>query len=206
MIPPDPPNAGALSFAYDFETGVAFQPGLPPAGFVLGQRMARGLGGEQHIALIIDEVAEGLLGGANFYDHGPNQPGTVRTTGRKDVSTKDLPSRWAFTDEWYNLIPFPSFVNVLAEVDGKAQVIAPLGDGWVYEEKYDGYRMLAFKEGERVQLISRNRKDFTRKFPEIVQALAALKVKTVADKVVALGGEPAPMTPTLAIGLIGVPV
>jgi type 1 glutamine amidotransferase len=60
---------------------------------------------------------EGLIGGANFYDHGPNQPGTVRTTGRKDVSTKDLPGRWAFTDEWYNLVPFPSDVRVLAEVD-----------------------------------------------------------------------------------------
>jgi type 1 glutamine amidotransferase len=60
---------------------------------------------------------EGLLGGANFYDHGPNQPGTVRTTSRKDVSTRDLPGRWAFTDEWYNLVPFPSDVRVLAEVD-----------------------------------------------------------------------------------------
>ena len=51
--------------------------------------------------------------------------------------------------------------------------------GWVYEEKYDGYRMLAFKEGERVRLISRNLKDFTRKFPEIVQALSQLKAKTL---------------------------
>jgi hypothetical protein len=60
---------------------------------------------------------EGLLGGANFYDHGPYQPGTVRTVDRKDVSTKDLPGRWAFADEWYNLVPFPSDVRVLAEVD-----------------------------------------------------------------------------------------
>lgn len=60
---------------------------------------------------------EGLLGGTNFYDHGPNQPGTVRTTDRKDVSTKDLPGRWAFADEWYNLVPFPSGVRMLAEVD-----------------------------------------------------------------------------------------
>jgi bifunctional non-homologous end joining protein LigD len=51
--------------------------------------------------------------------------------------------------------------------------------GWIYEEKYDGYRMLVFKEGERVQLISRNRKDFTRQFAEIVQGLAALKAKTL---------------------------
>ncbi len=60
---------------------------------------------------------EGLLGSANFYDHGPYQPGTVRTTDRKDVSTKDLPNRWAFADEWYNLVPYPSDVRILAEVD-----------------------------------------------------------------------------------------
>ncbi|MCX5366339.1 ThuA domain-containing protein [Streptomyces sp. NBC_00124] len=60
---------------------------------------------------------EGLLGGANFYDHGPVQPGTVRVVGRRDASTASLPSTWTFTDEWYNLIPAPSKVRVLAEVD-----------------------------------------------------------------------------------------
>jgi type 1 glutamine amidotransferase len=60
---------------------------------------------------------EGLLGNANFYDHGPNQPGTVRTVSRRDASTRELPSRWAFTDEWYNLIPAPTNVRVLATVD-----------------------------------------------------------------------------------------
>ena len=28
--------------------------------------------------------------------------------------------------------------------------------GWVYEEKYDGWRMIAYKDGPRVRLISRN--------------------------------------------------
>jgi len=60
---------------------------------------------------------EGLLGGANYYDHGPAQLGTVRTVDKRDVSTKDLPDRWQFTDEWYNLVPFPSKVRVLATVD-----------------------------------------------------------------------------------------
>ena len=32
-------------------------------------------------------------------------------------STKSLPARWAYRDEWYHLEPFPSFVRVLAEVD-----------------------------------------------------------------------------------------
>jgi len=60
---------------------------------------------------------EGLLGGANYYDHGPLQPATVATVDKKDVSTADLPARWDFTDEWYNLVPFPSQVRILAAVD-----------------------------------------------------------------------------------------
>ena len=63
---------------------------------------------------------EGLLGGANFYDHGPNRPGDVVTVDRKDVSTKDLPPRWKLTDEWYNLVPFPTRVRFLATVDEKS--------------------------------------------------------------------------------------
>jgi uncharacterized protein len=60
---------------------------------------------------------EGLLGGANYYDHGPAQSGTVQTVDRKDVSTTGLPARWGFTDEWYNLVPFPSRVRFLSAVD-----------------------------------------------------------------------------------------
>jgi type 1 glutamine amidotransferase len=63
---------------------------------------------------------EGLLGGANYFDHGPNQPGTVRTVDRHDVSTRGLPPTWAYTDEWYNLVPFPSRVRVLASVDERS--------------------------------------------------------------------------------------
>src|SRR5579883_2411857 len=43
--------------------------------------------------------------------------------------------------------------------------------GWVYEEKYDGYRILAYKEGSRVKLLSRNAKDRTGTFGEIAQAV-----------------------------------
>jgi type 1 glutamine amidotransferase len=63
---------------------------------------------------------EGLLGGANYYDHGPAQTGTVRTIDRKDTSTEDLPPAWTFTDEWYNLVPFPSKVRFLATVDERS--------------------------------------------------------------------------------------
>lgn len=60
---------------------------------------------------------EGLLGGANFFDHGPHRDGVVETVNDNDASTAGLPERWAWKDEWYNLEPYPSHVNVLATVD-----------------------------------------------------------------------------------------
>ena len=46
--------------------------------------------------------------------------------------------------------------------------------GWVYEEKYDGIRALAYRDGKRVRLISRNLKDITARFSEVATAIAAL--------------------------------
>jgi bifunctional non-homologous end joining protein LigD len=47
--------------------------------------------------------------------------------------------------------------------------------GWVYEEKYDGIRLLAYKEGERVQLISRNDIDRSASYPEVAKVIAKLR-------------------------------
>ena len=51
--------------------------------------------------------------------------------------------------------------------------------GWVFEEKYDGFRLLAYKEGERVTLLSRNSKDRTHTFAAIAQAVGALAPRTL---------------------------
>jgi bifunctional non-homologous end joining protein LigD len=45
---------------------------------------------------------------------------------------------------------------------------------WVYEEKYDGYRILAYKEGVRVTLLSRNANDRTETFSAVARAVAKL--------------------------------
>jgi bifunctional non-homologous end joining protein LigD len=51
--------------------------------------------------------------------------------------------------------------------------------GWVYEEKYDGDRILAYREGRRVQLLSRNAKDKTAKFPNLATAIVKLRCGTL---------------------------
>jgi bifunctional non-homologous end joining protein LigD len=51
--------------------------------------------------------------------------------------------------------------------------------GWVYEEKYDGYRILAYKEGGRVTLLSRNGNDRTGTFSGVAAAVAKLPGRTL---------------------------
>ena len=51
--------------------------------------------------------------------------------------------------------------------------------GWVFEEKYDGIRVLAYKEGRRVFLLSRNDIDRTKNFQEVAATIAELKPTTL---------------------------
>ena len=51
--------------------------------------------------------------------------------------------------------------------------------GWVWEEKYDGIRLIALKDGRRLRLLTRNDKDRTADFPEVAAALAALPAPTL---------------------------
>jgi bifunctional non-homologous end joining protein LigD len=51
--------------------------------------------------------------------------------------------------------------------------------GWVYEEKYDGYRILAYKEGSRVRLYSRNAIDRTDRFFDVAAAMSTLRPITL---------------------------
>jgi len=43
----------------------------------------------------------------------------------------------------------------------------PTGGGWVYEPKWDGYRAIAFVDGDAAHLQSRNGRPLTRYFPEL---------------------------------------
>lgn len=58
----------------------------------------------------------------------------------------------------------------------------PQGPGFSFEPKWDGFRCLVFRDGDEVELTSRNTKPLTRYFPEIVEAaLAQLPERIVLD-------------------------
>ena len=50
----------------------------------------------------------------------------------------------------------------------------PVGPEWLHEQKFDGYRILAEKQGDRVRLLSRRFKEWTSEFPGIAKAVVAL--------------------------------
>src|SRR5215468_7366069 len=63
-------------------------------------------------------------------------------------------------------------------------------DGWIYEEKVDGWRLLACRDGARVRLVSRNGRDHTRRFADIAAAVAQLSARAlVLDGEVAIYDE-----------------
>jgi ATP-dependent DNA ligase len=59
-------------------------------------------------------------------------------------------------------------------MESRAEEDLPSGAGWQYEPKWDGFRCLAFKEGDKVDLLSRNQRPLGRYFPELVEAFEAL--------------------------------
>ena len=53
----------------------------------------------------------------------------------------------------------------------KPAATLPTGEGWFYEPKWDGFRCIVFRDGDEVELGSRNERPMTRYFPEIVAAV-----------------------------------
>lgn len=74
----------------------------------------------------------------------------------------------------------PVFIEPMAAQNVKE---LPEGDDWTYELKFDGYRALLLKDGEQLQIRSRNNKDLTRMYPSV----AAAGVRLNADRAIVDG-------------------
>jgi ATP-dependent DNA ligase len=58
----------------------------------------------------------------------------------------------------------------------------PDGDGWLFEPKWDGFRCIVFRDGDRLELVSRKLRPLGRYFPELgAPLLAALPDRCVVD-------------------------
>jgi len=86
--------------------------------------------------------------------------------------------------------------------DWRTPTLATLTDkrfsdpGWIYERKLDGMRCLAFRDGDRVRLLSRNRQRLNGTYPELVDALATQREsRFVLDGEVVAFEDAAPPSP-----------
>jgi ATP-dependent DNA ligase len=70
----------------------------------------------------------------------------------------------------------------------KAAKELPIGD-YLYEPKWDGFRCIVFRDGDNVELGSRNGKPLTRYFPEVVEAVKSeMPVRCIVDGEVVVAG------------------
>jgi len=66
----------------------------------------------------------------------------------------------------------------------------PPGEGWLFEPKWDGFRAIVFREGDRVYLQSRDLRPLDRYFPELRTALLAnLPARAVVDGEIVIAGD-----------------
>jgi len=76
----------------------------------------------------------------------------------------------------------PPVKPMLAKSVKEMPTEATIPDGVVYEPKWDGFRCIVFRDGDEVELGSRNERPLTRYFPDIVDAVkAALPQRCVVD-------------------------
>ena len=72
------------------------------------------------------------------------------------------------------LLPIPL---TLRPMEAEPIDALPSGPHWRFEPKFDGFRVLAFRDGPSVHLQSKRGKDLARYFPEVAEGLLALPVK-----------------------------
>jgi ATP-dependent DNA ligase len=64
-----------------------------------------------------------------------------------------------------------------APMEARPVAVLPSGDNWRYEPKWDGFRCLAFRDCESIELRSKSGQPLGRYFPDVVAALAALPAR-----------------------------
>ena len=84
-------------------------------------------------------------------------------------------------DEKVTQNPFSSIGVQLAQLVNTV----PEGEDWLYELKYDGYRILAYIESSSVRLITRNGHDYSERFQDVISSL----VEWACGRAMILDGE-----------------
>src|SRR5262245_63577390 len=82
------------------------------------------------------------------------------------------------TDERHYFVMRPSFFDPCLPVLSRTP---PKGPDWVHQPKWDGYRFLIAKIGQRVRLYSKSGAEWSDRLPDLAEAFAALPTDFILD-------------------------
>ncbi|BAN04033.1 ATP-dependent DNA ligase [Ilumatobacter coccineus] len=86
------------------------------------------------------------------------------------------------TDRPWNLPIQPPIDPMLAKLARKIPTASDGDAGWLFEPKWDGFRCIVFRDGDRIELFSRNKRPLARYFPELIgPLLAATPERCIVD-------------------------
>jgi ATP-dependent DNA ligase len=88
-------------------------------------------------------------------------------------------------------LPGLSLAPPLPPMEAKLAEALPPGENWQFEPKWDGFRCLVFRSGDQVELQSKSGKPLARYFPEVVDAVLAMKAQRFildGELVIPVGG------------------
>ena len=122
----------------------------------------------------VQETTTSVTTGRTMEEIGGKKSRAPAKSGGKKLATKTARKKAARAPR----VLEPMYASIGREIPDGA---------WSYEPKYDGVRVLAVVEGKSVRLVTRNGKEKTKQFPEVVDALRELAARSPAPLV--LDGE-----------------
>jgi ATP-dependent DNA ligase len=130
--------------------------------------------------MTLEQIRDGLLNGRDLSKKGSAKRQLEYVLNDRESFTK--PVDWALVIDRTPIRVRPMLALLVSTPFDRP--------GWVFEEKYDGIRILAYKEGPKVTLLSRNDLDRTATFSDIAAAVGQLR-----DRTLILDGEVVALDP-----------
>ena len=96
-------------------------------------------------------------------------------------SDGDLFARYTKGYRLMDLPVMPPLSPMLAKAAKELPDPAKHEGGLLFEPKWDGFRCIVFRDGDEVELGSRNERPLTRYFPEVVEAASSSRCRSAAS-------------------------
>ncbi len=132
------------------------------------------MGGKEREWLLLKK-ADGAAGEIEAVEQYPESV----ISGLTVEEMRDAPGTLAALRERLGSLEAPEHAVSLGQASLMLATLAehpPSGAGWCFEIKYDGVRVLAFRDGEEVRMAGRSGEDITARYPEVAAALRGLAV------------------------------